>query len=591
MTGGNDGLMELLRRPGLEVVGDRRVEDVLPPRAAWRPVVSGEAEPAEVVPAGRVAEVNAQWHRLAAGNGVIGEDGVFLVDVAGNWTGCAPRRWTRVRLTDGWDLAGVLGERPGQPEFVTLSTDGSTLVRVTAKEDDVWLVLLDRIAQRQETAAREAARETPQERAAAWASLLQGVRPSERVREMWVDGLGLNPATPDDLRAGLLGRSRFLMWRPLPPALVEAAIAHPDRKVRLSMAEVQPNITADQWTRLILDESDARDRWILTLLAADRRAELTGPAYELLAADPSAQVREEAARLRGLPVRMLTALAADPVPAVRASACQSAWPHLDDSARRELLGDPDGKVRVEALLRYHQDHPMPRPVFDAEDLKTPAAEGCRLERGLAEHLVHHGDTAHRRALAGNPYLDPDLVRLLARDPDEGVRFEVSKRPDLTEEQRAGIGIDFDPRIRHFPLDWVMALHEDPAAMRRLAASSHPSSAEASPAPGASRRTSSDFWPATTTASSSFSSRSPATTPPRRCCCGSGSGGPAASAPPTAPAATRTSPGTACSSTPTARTRGCVNSPWTTRSPQLNSSNGSAGTTTWRYGTGPRATCD
>jgi hypothetical protein len=50
---------------------------------------------------------------------------------------------------------------------------------------------------------------------------------------------------------------------------------------------------------------------------------------------------------------------------------------------------------------------------------------------------------------------------------------VATRADITEEQRAGIPIDFDPRGHYYPLDWVMALHEVPAAMRRLAASSHP----------------------------------------------------------------------------------------------------------------------
>ncbi|MFC9124464.1 hypothetical protein ACFTXO_32370 [Streptomyces sp. NPDC057067] len=50
---------------------------------------------------------------------------------------------------------------------------------------------------------------------------------------------------------------------------------------------------------------------------------------------------------------------------------------------------------------------------------------------------------------------------------------VATRADITEEQRAGISIDFDPSGHYYPLDWVMALHEDPGAMRRLAASCHP----------------------------------------------------------------------------------------------------------------------
>lgn len=476
MTGGRDKLIDRLQRAGLEVVGEWRIEEVLPPRAAWRPVISGDAKPTVAVRGDLpdlVAELNAQWHRLAAGNGITGEDGVFLIDVAGNWTGCAPRRWTRVRLTGQWDLAGVLGERPGQPEFITLSTDGSTLIGVTTEEDEVWFIVLDRIGEWQEAAAQAAAQENPREREAAWAALHLGPGPSERLREMWAHGLALNPATPDDLRARLLGLSHFLLWRPLPTAVVEAAMVHPNWKLRQLLAEAQPNISAEQWARLILGEQESRHRWILTMLAADRRAELTDAAYEQLAADPSARVREETARLPGLPARILTALAADVNPSVRASACRRAWPHLATPARRELLSDPAGKVRTEALLQYHQEHPMPRSVFDTAELQDRAVETCRLERGLAEHLAHHGLPARRRSLAGNPYLDPDLVSLLAQDVDENVRSVVAIRSDLTEEQRASIPIDFDPRIHYHPLDWVMALHEDPGAMRRLAASTHP----------------------------------------------------------------------------------------------------------------------
>lgn len=89
-------------------------------------------------------------------------------------------------------------------------------------------------------------------------------------------------------------------------------------------------------------------------------------------------------------------------------------------------------------------------------------------------------TSHATALrpsaapsCGNPHLERDLVSFLAQDPDENVRSVVATRPDLTEEQRSGIQIDFDPRVHHHALRWVTALHDDTDAMRRLAASSHP----------------------------------------------------------------------------------------------------------------------
>jgi hypothetical protein len=485
MTRGTVELEELLRRAGLEVVGERRIAYVPSPRFAWRAAVPGDAERVLCVAGDRpdqIGEFNARWHRLASEGGILGEDGVFLIDVAGHCTGSAPWAWTPVRLTDRWDLAGVLGERPGEPKFVALSTDGDSLLATTPEDDGIRLVAVERMKERREAAARATARETPEERAAAWESLFEGLDLSERLRTSWANGLALNPAVPDDLRAGLQGRSTYLKYSVMPTAVVEAAMVHPDWQIRAQLAEAQPNITADQWTRLILAEQNDRHRWILTMLAADRRAELTGPGYERLAVDPSARVRAETARLSGLSAHLLTVLAADPAWEVRAAACRRAWPHLPDETRHKLLGDPSGKVRAEALLRHHQDHPMPRSVFLTADFASDTAYGgfqdravktCRLERDLAEHLAHHGDPTLRRSLAGSPGLDPDLVALLGRDQDESVRFAISTRPDLTEEQRAGIDIDFDPRLHHYPLDWVLDLHDDPAALRRLAASAHP----------------------------------------------------------------------------------------------------------------------
>ncbi|EFL22647.1 PE-PGRS family protein [Streptomyces himastatinicus ATCC 53653] len=318
-----------------------------------------------------------------------------------------------------------------------------------------------------------AAEETPEEREAAWASLFRVPGPPDPLREMWAHGLALNRAAPDDVHQSLLGLSHHLLWRSLPTAIVDAAIDHPAWKVRELLAEAQPNITAEQWTRLILGETDPRHRWILTTIAADRRAQLTETAYEQLTADPSVRIREEAAHLSGLPAKMRITLALDPDPAVRVSACPQAWPYLDGRARQRLLTDPATTVRTVALLEHHQDHPLSRSTFDSGDLGDRALETCRVEYDLAEHLAHHGDEPQRRSLACNPYLAPDLVAFLARDPDASVRFAISIRPELTEEQRADVRVDHDPNGMSHALGWVTALHDAPDAMRRLAASSHP----------------------------------------------------------------------------------------------------------------------
>ncbi|MFK4102071.1 PE-PGRS family protein [Streptomyces sp. NPDC019531] len=470
--GGRDEQVELLGRAGLEVVGDGRVEEVPPPPFLWRHVIGWETEPTVAVADDRpdlITELNAEWHRLASEAGILAGDGLFLIACSG----AGSRRWTRVRLIDGWDLAGVLGERPGQPEFLTLSLDGNAIVGVTTEEYAVWLVAVDRIGERREEAARAVADETPGDRNAAWASLFKGPKPMQRQLDAWARGLSYNPAAPVDLRIRLLDRYPSVLYGHLPTEVVDAALAHPDWQLRGRAAETSPDLTPAQWGRVILGERNERHRWILTMLAADRRAEIDEDTSRRLAVDPSPRVRAETARLKNLPAALSTALVADPDGGVRAEACGAAWPHLDAAAREALLADSHGTVRARALLLHHREQPMPRSVFDALDVRREALETCLLERGLAEHLVRHGERDERRRLARNPCLASDLVALLADDPDADVRFQVSTRADLTEEQRAGVRIDFDPRVHHHPLDWVVALHHDEAAMRRLACSVHP----------------------------------------------------------------------------------------------------------------------
>jgi hypothetical protein len=93
---------------------------------------------------------------------------------------------------------------------MTLALDGDALVAATVEEYDVWLVAEDRIRERQETAARAAARETPQERATAWQSLWRGPKPVERVLRHWADGLAeeaaRNPALPVEVMREMIER-------------------------------------------------------------------------------------------------------------------------------------------------------------------------------------------------------------------------------------------------------------------------------------------------------------------------------------------------------------------------------------------------
>ncbi|SHM91191.1 hypothetical protein [Streptomyces yunnanensis] len=84
-------------------------------------------------------------------------------------------------------------------------------------------------------------------RAATWASLFQGPPPAAALREQWAHGLARNQAAPEDVQHGLLGHTHHLLWQPLPVGVVDAAVDHPDRRVRGLLAEAQPHLTAQHW--------------------------------------------------------------------------------------------------------------------------------------------------------------------------------------------------------------------------------------------------------------------------------------------------------------------------------------------------------
>ncbi|WP_404953024.1 PE-PGRS family protein [Streptomyces sp. 147326] len=186
---------------------------------------------------------------------------------------------------------------------------------------------------------------------------------------------------------------------------------------------------------------------------------------------PSGAVREALLELPAVPAAAAVALTADPVPAVRAAACHAAWPDLDAVVRARLAADPVERVRVAAVVARQDEEPITEADFEAVSAAHDVA-ALRLDRDLAARLCADAGPEVRRRLAENPYLDRDLVELLAADPQDDVRLAVSLRPELTEEQRAAVEADIDPRRMRRPIPWVVALHEDEEAMRRLAASSH-----------------------------------------------------------------------------------------------------------------------
>ncbi|MFG3043845.1 PE-PGRS family protein [Streptomyces sp. NPDC048241] len=477
MTGDHGELHELLRRAGLEVVGAGQVPDARPPMAAWRPVIAASTEPTLAVRddhADLVTELNRQWHRLAVEQGVFGGDGEFLISVANQGRVC----WTRVRLGEQWDLAGHLGSREGQPEFVTMSPDGESVLGVTCEEYEVWFVAVAPFTDWLEALARERAVEGPGQRESGWDLVLRRKTSPARLRGAWREGLAANPAAPAAVLCRLLDigpEDRFpsrLKYRELPEEMVAAWVAHPEWRVRRELAE-RP-LTPEQSAALFRDP-DPRHRWGLLASVVYQHPAFTEATFAQLATDPSPEVRAELVVHRDLPLPHLTALATDPDPGVRKAAVPRAWTHLTPAARTALLADPDAGVRAEAVLVHHGSAPLRAADFAAlpgEAHQARAARTCVLARELAEELVHGTEAALRGAAARNPHLDADLVALLGQDPEPGVRWWVYVRPELTEAERFGVDVEFDPKNHFRPLDWVLDQQDDAAAMRRCATSAH-----------------------------------------------------------------------------------------------------------------------
>ncbi|GLX19560.1 hypothetical protein [Streptomyces lavendulae] len=444
-------LHAFLPRTGLTVVEDVRPGSLFPPEAAWR-IARGTAAPAGAV---REALDAAWWRRLA------NEDDEFLVAVLGHRIGGNDSWWTRVR-----SAGDAVPRLTGGPGFAALSLDGQLLLAEVPGADGPRVTALDRLPERLEEAAAAAGHETEAERAEVWAAVPG--RPAWPLH--WADRIGSNPAAPDELLIRLLDVEDGFLHGCDRPAVLDAAVTHPDPRVRSTPAGTfRPKLTSDQWVRLVRAEPSAARRVLYAERARVWGAELPDDLYAELLAGPA---RAAAAELPGLPAHCLPALAPDADPRVRAAAC-ARWEELTAPQRDRLLADTDDLVRTEALLAHHTAVPMPREVYAALPDPRRALEQSRLEPGLEADLVRDGTTQERRTLAANPRLGPLGVAVLAEDPDADVRSAVALRPDLDEEQRAAVRHAFDPALMSYTLPWVERLHGDTDAMRRLAASSHP----------------------------------------------------------------------------------------------------------------------
>ncbi|MCB5178786.1 PE-PGRS family protein [Streptomyces antimicrobicus] len=531
---GEDSYEALLSRMRLEPLGTWHVPGVRPPQTARRLLTTSAAESASGEDALARASAEAAGEDAlararaeAAGEGALGQAGPggcalaeaagavgvtaveaarlvlrgrqeFLLAFEGPYAPAGRRgvgAWRRVRVLAADPVpavAGLLtGTEPDPRGLLLATTDGETFAAAalpatppaTSTPPRRRALVVTGVSGRIAAAAEAAARETPEQGAAVWAAFLPGPGPAPgpapgqgpapAVVDGWVEGLLRNRNTPHDVRRTLI-RHRTALIHLLPPdERVELAVTQDDPKVRLAVADFGRDLTPAHWTRLLHAAATERERWILTSIAADHGAALAEHICALLVADPSPRVRAEAARLTCLPARLATGLTKDPDARVRADACRTAaWTALSPERRQALLTDEAAAVRAAARLRHHEQVPLSRAVFEAEGLGEQAVRRCLLAPDLVAHLLDTADGRLREALAGNTRLSREAVARLAADADGCVRHVVALRPDLTEDQRAAVPVDIDPGTRTHALPWVVEQHDDPVAMRRLAASSH-----------------------------------------------------------------------------------------------------------------------
>lgn len=520
-------LHELLERAGLTVVEDVRPGSLFPPEAGWR-IARGIAAPDGVA---REALDVAWWRRLRD------IDGEFLVAVLGHRIGGNDSWWTRVRHAG----SGV-PELTGDPGFVALSLDGQVLLAEVPGEGGPRVTALDRLPERLEEAAEAAGRETEVERAEVWAAV-----PGRRAWPLhWAEGIGFNPAATDELLIRLLDVEEGFLHGCDRPAVLDAAVAHPDPRVRSRPADTfRPKLTSDQWVRLVRAEPSPHRRVLWAERACVWGTELPEDLYDDLLAGPS---RARAAELPGLPARHLPDLAADADPRVRSAAC-ARWEDLAAPLRERLLADTDDAVRTAALLAHHTAYPC------LARFSPPCPNRGQRSNGAASRPTW------RRSWSGT-----------------GTRKYVGRWPPTRAWARTASPCWRRTRRTTSAPRWRCAPTSPRSNVPRSATTSTrrrcrtpcpgsrsctatPTRCAVSPRrpthwsaavwlePGTFRRMSWRAWRGTRTGRSACSSPNRARTPRPTCCWRSGAGGTAASATPVGPAAIPTSPVRACCATP------------------------------------------
>ncbi|MGW3076464.1 hypothetical protein [Kitasatospora sp. NPDC001132] len=326
-----------------------------------------------------------------------------------------------------------------------------------------------------------------------WAALTSVGEVDEETGTAWLTGLGFNRAAPTDLLLRLLdaGRPWFLYREDLPEAVLDAAVVHPDRQVRVTAAEAG-HLSPAQWERLIAAKPGALRCGLFAELAEQHlnarkrpgggrgiaRAphpdavppatpeEIEAMAAEVpdiepdgfssalwwvgalhqdaaamrrLAASPKLLIRRSVARAPHLPADVAALLARDEDRVVRlflAESCDDAPPAM----LLEVAAWWDGSLSFPGRPRNHPNFPRagllrlaadPNPRLRVLALDDPASTAAHVDR-----LARDADPGVRRGAAGDPRIAPEALVRLAADPDLGVRRHALANPVLPAAELA-----------------------------------------------------------------------------------------------------------------------------------------------------------
>ncbi|MET9614893.1 hypothetical protein [Kitasatospora indigofera] len=287
---------------------------------------------------------------------------------------------------------------------------------------------------------------------------------SPALPELWLRGVAANPAAPSKVLMRLLAAPARATWtilceeRDLPPDVIDAVVAHPERTVRRSFARNR-HIAPEQRGRLVNDP----DALVRADLASGPRPRLgraealpddvletlltvqdDNSQDQLLTAD---EIRSELAFSGQIPQSFSRRMIDHPNPELRAQAA-SFWLWLTPGQRAALLADPNPAVGVAA--RHHSRTLDPAameadlPERDCHH-RSLLLVNYAVSRAVAEQCL--ADRRNLWSLAHNPHTPSDVVARLARDPDPHVRERVAARADLDPALLAELAQDPDSTVR------------------------------------------------------------------------------------------------------------------------------------------------